>query len=331
MRISILVPVYGVEKYIERCAVSLFEQTYEDIEYIFVDDCSPDGSIDVLRNVMSRYPAREKQVRIIRHEGNMGLGAARATAMEAAQGEYVMFVDSDDFISRDAAEVLMSAIESSGADIADGGFVYYTGTENDAVYHPSHDTAEVFLRKVLIQNIVAHAMWARLIRRKLFTDNDIKFQKGINHAEDYSVLPRVLFGARRIVTDSIVYYYRIDRASMFSNGMSMKNLISYLKANGMVYRFFASHDITRKYSFALQTGLLNAYRSGIAGGLSYGEIEDICGYRPDDILFRLCHIPMRFFRSSLPSRLFYLIIKRLYRILVFHDLRATDGISDSKL
>lgn len=76
MKVSILVPVYGVEKYIEKCAVSLFEQSYEDIEYIFVNDCTPDLSIEVLRGTIARYPQRQKQVVIIDHDVNRGLGAA---------------------------------------------------------------------------------------------------------------------------------------------------------------------------------------------------------------------------------------------------------------
>ena len=99
MKVSILVPVYGVEKYIEKCAVSLFEQSYEDIEYIFVNDCTPDRSIEVLRATIARYPQRQKQVVIIDHDVNRGLGAARHTATEwAATGELVMHVDSDDYL-----------------------------------------------------------------------------------------------------------------------------------------------------------------------------------------------------------------------------------------
>ena len=85
-KLSILVPVYGVERFIETCATSLFEQTYPDIEYVFVDDCSPDGSIELLRQIIMRYPSRHGSVSIIRHDTNSGLGAARATALAHATG-----------------------------------------------------------------------------------------------------------------------------------------------------------------------------------------------------------------------------------------------------
>ena len=75
--ISILIPVYNVEKFIERCARSVFEQTYENLEYVFVDDCSPDKSIQILERVLAEYPKREKQTKIIHHDKNRGVAAAR--------------------------------------------------------------------------------------------------------------------------------------------------------------------------------------------------------------------------------------------------------------
>ena len=96
--VSILVPIYGVEKYIRRCAISLFEQTYLNIEYIFVNDCTNDDSIIILENVINQYPNRQSQIKIIQHETNKGLGEARNTAVAAANGDYLFHVDSDDYI-----------------------------------------------------------------------------------------------------------------------------------------------------------------------------------------------------------------------------------------
>ena len=113
--VSILVPVYGVEKYIERCAVSLMEQTYEDIEYIFVDDASPDLSVAVLEEVVARYAKRKSMVRVLHHAQNRGLSAARNTAVDAAVGKYMLHVDSDDYLATDAIEKLVRAAENEQA------------------------------------------------------------------------------------------------------------------------------------------------------------------------------------------------------------------------
>lgn len=89
VNVSVIIPIFKVRNFIERCACSLFEQTLKDVEYIFVDDASPDDSIDILKACIERYPERRGQVRILVHEHNQGLPAARNTGLVVATGEYV--------------------------------------------------------------------------------------------------------------------------------------------------------------------------------------------------------------------------------------------------
>ena len=123
IKVSILVPIYGVEKYIERCAVSLFEQTYKNIEYIFVDDCGTDNSIGILKDVIDRYPCRKEQTRIIRHTRNRGLAAARNTAVKEATGEFICHVDSDDWVDQTLIEQLVSKQIENDADIVSVNYI----------------------------------------------------------------------------------------------------------------------------------------------------------------------------------------------------------------
>ena len=116
-KVSILVPIFGVEKYIERCARSLFEQTYSNLEYIFVNDCTPDKSVEVLENVMVNYPERIENVKILTHEKNRGVAAVRNTALDNACGDFVSLVDSDDWLELDAVELLVSKQLKTDADI----------------------------------------------------------------------------------------------------------------------------------------------------------------------------------------------------------------------
>ena len=121
--LSVLVPVYGVERYIADCARSLFAQRDVDAEFVFVDDASPDGSVDRLREVMAEYPAVGERVRILRHAHNRGVGAARRTAIEAARGTYICFVDSDDALSDDRALAQLSEeARRTDADLIFGGY-----------------------------------------------------------------------------------------------------------------------------------------------------------------------------------------------------------------
>ena len=107
IRVSVLVPYYKASDFIARCARAIFEQTYQNIEYVFVDDCSPDNSIGILENVLLEYPQRKEQVIIIKHERNKGVSAARNTALRNSSGEFAIFVDSDDDMPRDAVEKLV--------------------------------------------------------------------------------------------------------------------------------------------------------------------------------------------------------------------------------
>ena len=99
-KVSVIVPIYKVEPFIERCARSLFEQTLDDIEYIFVNDCTPDKSMEVLSRVLEDYPGRKEQVRIITMPVNSGLPKVRRAGLEVASGDYIIHCDSDDWVDR---------------------------------------------------------------------------------------------------------------------------------------------------------------------------------------------------------------------------------------
>ena len=110
-KVSILVPIYGTEKYIEKCARSLFEQTYDNIEYIFVNDCTKDASVEILKKTIEDYPQRKSQVTIISHNTNRGLAASRLTAFEHSTGAYLWCVDSDDYADVQAVSIIVPYME----------------------------------------------------------------------------------------------------------------------------------------------------------------------------------------------------------------------------
>lgn len=116
-KVSVIVPIYGVEAYIERCAVSLFEQTLDDIEYIFVNDCTPDNSMTILSEVLSRYPQRREQVRIINQPKNLGAAKAREDGIKAARGEYIIHCDSDDWVEKNMYQLLYEKAKADNSDM----------------------------------------------------------------------------------------------------------------------------------------------------------------------------------------------------------------------
>lgn len=117
VKVSVIVPIYKVEPFIKRCANSLFEQTLQNVEYIFVDDATPDNSIHLLKEVVAFYPNRNEQIHIIHHKVNKGLPAARNTGLEMVSGEYIFHCDSDDYVEPDMLEKLYQKAEETNADM----------------------------------------------------------------------------------------------------------------------------------------------------------------------------------------------------------------------
>lgn len=285
-KVSLLVPVYGVERYIEACARSLFEQTYPYIEYVFVDDCSPDGSIDVLLRVLTDYPERREQVRIVRHDHNRGLGAARHTAYTAATGDFLMHVDSDDLLPREAVALLMDKADE--ADIVDGGYAEWTDGKAVRTHAPNHESKERYLKKMLCQNVTSNRIWGRLYRRALLEAHGVHSVEGIDYCEDYAVVPRALLHARRATVDATVYCYRTDNESSYTHNISEKNLLSFLHACQLVAAYFEREDKAGIYRTQVDVGMVNAYRCAVQGGIALSRVDEICTYRVHHPVARLC-------------------------------------------
>ena len=241
-KVSIIVPVYGVEKYIERCAVSLFDQTYEDIEYIFVNDCTKDNSIVILKEVIERYPTRKPHVRIIEHEKNKGLGGARNTAVAAATGDFLIHVDSDDYIDVLTLQKLVEAQTKSNADIiAFGGYSVYTNKLVEEREFVCQD------RELSIINMIKHttrnSVWGRLIRKQLYTDNNINVLPGTNMSEDLQVVPRLYYYANKVeVLDELLYYYNCLNEGSYTYSFSEKKAKQVFQTLDILEEFFKEQN-----------------------------------------------------------------------------------------
>lgn len=313
-KVSILVPVYGVRDFIRQCAISLFSQTYSNIEYVFVDDCTPDDSIAILQEVLRDYPARTDQVKIIRHGENQGLGAGRKTAFAAATGDFVLNVDSDDYLLPNAVELLVKEQQRVGADIVTGSFFNLYSNGNMTEAHCVIVDKSRTLKLLLIQHTIPHTIWARLIRKDIYVDHGIDSIEGINMAEDYGLVVRLFHAADHIAfVEAPVYVYRLGSAASTFGRLKGHHMVSFLKANETVRQYIMSHAGCREYAFALETGMLNVYHLAMKAGLTCEQIQEICHYAPRILLFRLCH-SLFAHRFSLPLlRFSYLCIKWCYK------------------
>lgn len=220
--VSILVPVYLVEQYIERCAHSVFGQTYDNLEFIFVDDCSPDNSIQLLEEVLAQYPQRAFQVRIIKHDQNEGLAVARNTAISNAAGDFVFNMDSDDYIETDAMEVLINLQEKTNADVVTGR-MYINDDEIDPRYvEPFYQSKDEMLTTI-VSDLWHHEFVNRLVRRSLFINHEIKALPGVNICEDWQMTAKVVYFADICVTaDKYTYHYVYNPSSLVHSNTTWK-------------------------------------------------------------------------------------------------------------
>lgn len=270
--VSICIPVYRVENYIEQCCRSLFEQTYSNIEYLFIDDCTPDGSIDVINRVVDEFPCRKKQVKIIRHEENRGLSSARNTAISAATGEYLMHVDSDDYIDVDVVECLVKKAKECNADVVLYDIRYVYSDRSFVKHMQVPDSKEECVKHTLLFKINV-CVWGGLYSSRLIKENQIQFVDGLNFGEDYVTKPRILYYANRIAHCEGCYYNYVQyNTASYTNAYKPKNIADLTRAIEILKIFFQN-----KYNYSI-------YKDCIEMAHLYVKVHllmDICLHRKE--------------------------------------------------
>lgn len=238
MKVSIGVPIYGVEKFIERCVVSLFEQTYDNIEYIFVNDCTRDRSLDILNKVIERYPNRKPQIRVVNHERNRGLAAARNTFIENATGDYVWNIDSDDWIEYNAVELLVEKALKYKADIINVGCVVHLPDKRKQILCAPNLNKENLIREMVLGNIPCGVVF-RFVKLSIYKDNLIHAIEGANMGEDYNVSPKLLWNSNKIISwDRTLYNYDKSNCLSYTNVLSISNYTQSLRNKNAIEDYF---------------------------------------------------------------------------------------------
>lgn len=238
-KVTIAVPVYGVEKYIERCARSLFGQTCQEIEYLFVDDCTQDRSIDILMKTLEDYPKRKSHVRVIRHEKNGGLGAARNTAVDNCQTEFIMHVDSDDSIELNTIERVLAKQVEDDYDIVSFGFQKITPYGQKQVWKKPEVASARHLASLILARKIPVCVCGALYRTSLYKDNGIRVADGVNQSEDYCVTPRLAYFAKKVATlPDLLYIYYFGNEDAYTTTYSEAKSQQVLKALAVNVAFF---------------------------------------------------------------------------------------------
>lgn len=207
-KVSIVITIYNREKYLHDCVCSLFEQTLDDIEYVFVDDASTDNSMSVLKQTIEQYPYRKAQVVIIRLEKNRGRAVARQTGNNAVKGEYVIHVDSDDWVDNNMFELLYLKAKESNADIV-GCNITHEYSNYQRIYKQKYsDNMDENIRRLLNGDIFP-SLCTSLTRTSLIKDNHIAFPQGLDTGEDLLFNLNLYLKANKVVgIDAASYHYR---------------------------------------------------------------------------------------------------------------------------
>lgn len=225
--ISIIVPVYNVEKYLDKCINSILEQTYKDFELILIDD----GSTDTSGKICDDYSEKDNRIKAI-HKENSGLSSARNMGIDMAKGDYIGFIDSDDYISEDMYESLYNDIKKYNADISICSYkeIYDYQQPKNIMYEKNIEVyegvniLEQLYRSDRVKFIVA---WNKLYKKDIF--NNLRYEEGKIH-EDELIIHKILFKAKRVTYNSNEMYYYLQRyGSIMQKEYSISNL-SYINA-----------------------------------------------------------------------------------------------------
>ena len=242
MKFSILTPVYNVEKYIVECIESVINQTYSDFEFILVDDGSPDNS----PQICDEYAQKDSRIKVI-HKENGGLISARRAAIAAASGEYCVFLDSDDYLDREALEVINKKIEETSCDCLCYGLKRVDDSGN--VLSISCDTQVMvisekrYLYKMFFTNNNFNPLWRKAVKRRVLSNDDFSKYYHISLGEDLLQSIEILKNSQKVAfTTENLYNYRVNLSSI-TRTVSIDNYTVDFTVRASVLDFLRNENV----------------------------------------------------------------------------------------
>lgn len=262
--ISIVIPIYNVEKYLAECLTSCINQTLPNIEIICVNDCSPDNS----RTIAEDFARCDSRIKIIDHEHNKGLGAARNTGIAHAQGDYVWFVDSDDYIAENACQLLYDTAYLHQLDILCFNAVAIKETQNPSrhIYEvceffmdwPLNTTISMQKTGKKLEGNFTPAAWLYITKREYL--KQFKFRENCVW-EDTDFTPILFLSCKKLRCIPVTaYYYRLSQNSIMRSPATEKKLLDFIAAGDSLCSFIKKNRLPYKHSFSC---FYNMYMKGV--------------------------------------------------------------------
>ncbi len=251
-KVTVSVAVYNGSGHIERLARSLFEQTLEEIEFLFVDDKSTDDSISIVQRVLKEYPGRESQTRFLFHERNMGISATKRDCFMQSRGQYVIVVDDDDCVEARMAELLFDKAVQEDADLVVSDFYYHKSSNVQYVSFVGNDCPRDTegLRSAILNRYSWPVIWCKLFKRSLFEEDDFVWPVK-NLGEDVLISAVTAYYARRIayVREPLYHYFFYNTS--WSNFVSREHCLaqydSYLSNVRKLLDFMEKKQLLQQY------------------------------------------------------------------------------------
>lgn len=256
MRVSFIVPMYNSAPYIEECARSLFEQTFDSCEFIFVDDASSDNSSEIVMELLEgEFEPLKESVKLIRHASNLGVSEARNTALKVARGQFVIFVDSDDWCDPELAESLIIEQLLDDSDIVTCDYFRVSSSGTHHGCRTPHLGGRLGTLSIITSQSFHYPnrIWGMLIRRKLLVDNKISFDPRISMGEDFLFLVQLYHSAHKVFhLWNRLYYYRDGAVGSAMQSLTTRHCRSYVRAAIEAKSYLQSCDDAMSHRYALR-------------------------------------------------------------------------------
>ena len=332
-KISVIIPVYNVEKYLDKCVSSVIEQDMPDLEIIICDDASNDGSLNIIEN----YKKKDSRIKLIAHKENQGLSVSRNDGMEIASGEYIFFLDSDDYIKQNVLTTLYQKIKNVDADVLYFGYEEHGVGNQDNIkryrhkrIYPNVENGPDFFCGAVSEGNMCVTSWSAIYKNQFLKENNIKFKPHIIH-EDNLFYYEVLMKANSVTSvDDFCYEYirrnnslslsqRIYHEKIESLCFIIAEIINLNKNNGHEYKY-----CTNEYISSLNRQLISYYKE-----LNYFSWNKLPFTEDEELILRLATGAFYngFFTYKLPDNVI-LEIKKHKKVIIYGAGKVGVGLKE---
>lgn len=233
--VSVLVPIYNVEQYLGKTLDSIFTQTYQNVEYVFVNDCSPDNSLGVLKESINSQHIDESRYTIVCHEQNEGIAVSRADCLAHAKGDYVFFVDSDDWIESEAVEQMVKATRNGTIDIVGCDFMKDYPSGETTYHHENYGNSCRMNMLYCLNYDIATVLWKLLIRRSLFENFSIT--PHVDIVEDYIMSVKLYYYAKSFAALPHAFYHYVQYNQARVSLQTLRSVTMHVKGVKVIEEF----------------------------------------------------------------------------------------------